>query len=124
MTNRQYFSEMVMNSVQMMAERMPSAVCGVKWPPVAWTTVCKVYSGLVPRSPNTTPSAAKLAKRVGFELSMDLHSEGIQALPYPRFRHSAARRHIKARASYSFDGPATKRLLHQSWDEFSTHIRD
>jgi hypothetical protein len=27
---------------------------------MAWTTVCSVYSGLVPRSPKTTPSEASL----------------------------------------------------------------
>jgi hypothetical protein len=32
----------------------------VNLPPMAWTTVCSVYSGLVPRSPKTTPSEASL----------------------------------------------------------------
>src|SRR5450631_3321439 len=69
MTKAQYFTEIVTISVHTMQDRIPSALCGVNWPPVACTTVCRVYKGLVPRSPNTTPSAAKLAKRAGCESS-------------------------------------------------------
>ena len=61
MTNRQYLTETVMIKVQTMSERMPMALSGVNWPPVACTTVCSVYNGLVPRSPNTTPKALMLA---------------------------------------------------------------
>ncbi len=61
MTNRQYLIEMVMISVQTMSERMPSALCAVNFPPSACTTVCRVYSGLVPRSPKTMPRAVSEA---------------------------------------------------------------
>ena len=48
-----------------MSERMPIALVGVSPPPMAWTTVCSVYSGLVPRSPKTTPSADNPTHFVG-----------------------------------------------------------
>ncbi len=41
-TNRQYFSEIVISKVQTIKERMPSALSGVKRPPAACTTVCSV----------------------------------------------------------------------------------
>src|SRR6202035_3554146 len=62
MTNTQYLIEMVTIKVHTISESTPSALCGVNCPPVACTTVCRVYSGLVPKSPNTTPSAAKLVQ--------------------------------------------------------------
>ena len=52
-----------MIKVHTISESMPSALCGVNWPPVACTTVCRVYKGLVPRSPKTTPSAPNMAQR-------------------------------------------------------------
>src|ERR1700722_11741331 len=65
MTNRQYLIEIVTIKVQMIRDRMPSALWGVNRPPVACTTVCRVYKGLVPRSPKTTPSALNIAQRPG-----------------------------------------------------------
>src|SRR5579871_1692045 len=65
MTNRQYLIEIVISNVQMTSERMPRASPGVKWPPIDCTMVCRVYSGLVPRSPKTTPSAASPAHWAG-----------------------------------------------------------
>src|SRR5271167_3198353 len=58
---RQYLIETVMIKVQNNSDSTPSALCGEKCPPVACTTVCSVYKGLVPRSPNTTPSAPSAA---------------------------------------------------------------
>src|SRR5258708_23622024 len=80
MTNRQYLIETVTIKVQNTSESTPSAVCGVNWPPVACTTVCRVYKGLVPKSPNTTPSAPKAAQ--------DLGCAGCASLII--FRHSSA----------------------------------
>src|SRR5450759_4257059 len=65
-TIRQYLIETVRISVQTMSERMPSAAGAVNRPPMACTTVCSVYSGLVPRSPKTMPSAAVLAQCAGW----------------------------------------------------------
>src|ERR1700675_115842 len=65
MTMRQYLIDTVMIRVQNTSDSTPSALCGVKCPPVACTTVCRVYKGLVPRSPNTTPSAPKAANPAG-----------------------------------------------------------
>jgi len=42
MTNRQYFTEIVMISAQKISERLPSAAAGEKCPPVALTTACSV----------------------------------------------------------------------------------
>jgi hypothetical protein len=44
---------------------MPSAESGVNLPPVACTTVCREYKGLVPRSPKTTPKALSAAHPPG-----------------------------------------------------------
>src|SRR5580692_2560583 len=60
-TMRQYLMETVMIKVQNSSDSTPSALCDEKCPPVACTTVCSVYKGLVPRSPNTTPSAPSAA---------------------------------------------------------------
>src|SRR5271154_3950374 len=60
-TIRQYLIDTVMIRVQNSSDSTPSALCGVKCPPVACTTVCSVYKGLVPRSPNTTPNAPSAA---------------------------------------------------------------
>src|SRR4051812_35990962 len=38
---------------------------GCTWPPSIEKTVCSAYSGLVPMSPNTTPSAAMVATAIG-----------------------------------------------------------
>ena len=65
MTNRQYLIDIVTIKVQTINERTPSALCAVNCPPVACTTVCKEYSGLVPRSPKTTPNALKVAHLPG-----------------------------------------------------------
>src|ERR1700691_3436683 len=65
MTNKQYLIEIVTINVHTISESTPSALCAVKWPPVACTTVCNVYNGLVPRSPKTTPSAPNIAHRPG-----------------------------------------------------------
>ena len=64
-TNKQYLIEIVTMSVQTISDSVPSAPARVKWPSIACTTVCRVYNGLVPRSPNTTPSAASIAHRKG-----------------------------------------------------------
>src|ERR1700692_3083275 len=114
-----------MSSVHTINDKIPSALCGVKCPPVACTTVCRVYSGLVPRSPNTTPSAAKLVHPAAVSsvrglgeppLVVDLpcmivNSLGTKPLPYwfqcgageemSRVDSAAARRHAIARTSYS-----------------------
>ena len=42
-TIRQYLIETVMINVQNISDSTPSALCGVKCPPVACTTVCSVY---------------------------------------------------------------------------------
>ena len=42
MTKRQYFTETVMISVQMIREKIPRADWDVKCPPTAVTIVCKV----------------------------------------------------------------------------------
>src|ERR1700733_12200493 len=65
MTNRQYLIDTVMINVHTTSERMPSAESGVNLPPVACTTVCKEYRGLVPRSPKTPPKALSAAHRPG-----------------------------------------------------------
>src|SRR5258708_17821354 len=91
MTNRQYLIETVTIKVQNTSESTPSAVCGVNWPPVACTTVCRVYKGLVPKSPNTTPSAPKAAQ--------DLGCAGCASLII--FRHSSA----VAPAGQTYPGP-------------------
>jgi hypothetical protein len=44
---------------------------------MAWTTVCSVYSGLVPRSPKTTPSEANPTHFAGF---LAVASAGIELL--------------------------------------------
>src|ERR1700731_3439669 len=65
MTNRQYLIEIVTIRVQAISESTPSALCAVNCPPVACTTVCREYKGLVPRSPKTTPNALSIAHRPG-----------------------------------------------------------
>ncbi len=65
MTNTQYLMEIVTIKVHTISESTPSALCVVNCPPVACTTVCREYRGLVPRSPKTTPSALSMAHRVG-----------------------------------------------------------
>jgi hypothetical protein len=50
-TNTQYFSETISSSAQTISDSRPSASVGETWPPASATTVCMVYSGLVPRSP-------------------------------------------------------------------------
>src|SRR5580658_73778 len=65
MTNTQYLIDTVMINVHTTRERMPSAESGVNLPPVACTTVCKQYRGLVPRSPKTTPNALSAAHPPG-----------------------------------------------------------
>src|SRR5258708_25060494 len=91
MTNRQYLIETVTIKVQNTSESTPSAVCGVNWPAVACTTICRVYKGLVPKSPNTTPSAPKAAQ--------DLGCAGCASLII--FRHSSA----VAPAGQTYPGP-------------------
>ena len=61
-TKTQYFTEMVMISVQTISDSTPKPNSGVNDPPAACTTVCSVYSGLVPRSPNTIPKALRRTK--------------------------------------------------------------
>jgi hypothetical protein len=51
-----YFTEVMTINVQTSSEITPKMVCGLS-PPVMSSTVLKVYSGLVPISPNTTPRA-------------------------------------------------------------------
>src|SRR5258708_31528801 len=63
MTNRQYLIEIVTIKVHTISESTPSALCEVNCPPVACTTVCREYKGLVPRSPKTTPKALNVAHR-------------------------------------------------------------
>src|SRR6266851_8906463 len=63
MTNRQYLIEIVTIKVHTISESTPSALCEVNCPPVACTTVCREYKGLVPRSPKTTPNALNVAHR-------------------------------------------------------------
>ncbi len=65
MTNRQYLTEMVTIKVHTISDSTPSALCAVNCPPVACTTVCREYRGLVPRSPKTTPNALNVAHRPG-----------------------------------------------------------
>jgi hypothetical protein len=50
-TKRQYLTEIVMTSAHKISESTPIAVSRVNRPPVVWMIVCKVYSGLDPRSP-------------------------------------------------------------------------
>jgi len=57
--------EIVAIKVHTISESTPSALCAVNCPPVACTTVCREYRGLVPRSPKTTPSALSMAHRAG-----------------------------------------------------------
>src|ERR1700677_833461 len=95
-TNRQYLIETVMISAHTMSERMPMALAGVNRPPTACTTVCSVYSGLVPRSPNTTPRAASLAHCAGCPAAaaasrLDARAFSLDA-PHPERRDAIDRR--------------------------------
>src|ERR1700722_11861742 len=104
MTNTQYLIETVTIKVQTMRERMPIALCGVNWPPVAWTTVCSVYRGLVPRSPNTTPSALRTAHWPVRALGVESCADGLIAITPPscwsaqlRYQENTAKVRRKAR---------------------------
>src|SRR5271168_2462851 len=84
MTMRQYLIDTVMISVQKTSDSTPSALCGVKCPPAACTTVCRVYKGLVPRSPNTTPSAPNAAHSEGRPRRADAPLESDVVIAPPR----------------------------------------
>src|ERR1700732_5477522 len=57
-----YLTEVTMISVQITRDSDPSTVNASGLSPARFNTVFRVYSGLVPISPNTTPSAARLSK--------------------------------------------------------------
>ncbi len=61
MANATYFTEVMMISVQITSDSDPSTVNASDLSPARLNTVFRVYSGLVPMSPNTTPSAARLS---------------------------------------------------------------
>ncbi len=84
MTKAQYFTDTVRTSVHRISDSTPSALSGVKRPPSDCTTVCSVYSGLVPRSPNTIPSAASLATPGVVAAAWAAGAGGLPAMPLPR----------------------------------------
>jgi hypothetical protein len=60
MTNHRYLMEMTRISAQKISDRIPSTFSGVGAIPVPWWNASRMaYSGLVPMSPYTTPSAAR-----------------------------------------------------------------
>src|SRR2546430_17066217 len=56
-----YLTQVIMISVQITSDSGPSTVDASGLSPARLNTVFRVYSGLVPISPNTTPSAARLS---------------------------------------------------------------
>ena len=59
MAKMTYFTDVMMINVHTISDSTPSTIAGVGVPPVMLSTVLSVYSGLVPISPNTIPSAAR-----------------------------------------------------------------
>ncbi|MNZ77939.1 hypothetical protein D3C78_964960 [compost metagenome] len=57
MANMAYFSEVTITSVQKISDSRPRITGGDGASPERNSTVFRVYSGLVPISPNTTPNA-------------------------------------------------------------------
>src|SRR6202035_2123514 len=57
-----YLTDVTMIRVQITRDSDPSTVNASGLSPARFNTVFRVYSGLVPISPNTTPSAARLSK--------------------------------------------------------------
>src|ERR1700719_5122709 len=62
MANVTYLTDVTMISVQITRDSDPSTVNASGLSPARFNTVFRVYSGLVPISPNTTPSAPRLSK--------------------------------------------------------------
>src|SRR5258705_13994011 len=69
-----------MTTANTMEDTTPAALRAVTSPPMACTTVYRVYSGLVPKSPNTTPSAAKPAQPAAFASSVGRFEEPSSAV--------------------------------------------
>src|ERR1700730_3553503 len=59
MATTTYFTDVMMISVHTISDSTPSTTSGVGVPLVMVSTVLSVYSGLVPISPKTIPSAAR-----------------------------------------------------------------
>jgi hypothetical protein len=59
MAKMTYFTDVMMINVHTISDSTPSTMAGVGVPTVMLSTVLSVYSGLVPISPNTIPSAAR-----------------------------------------------------------------
>src|SRR6266478_1088460 len=59
MATTTYFTDVMMISVHTISDSTPSTTSGVGVPLVMLSTVLSVYSGLVPISPKTIPSAAR-----------------------------------------------------------------
>src|ERR1700730_18067600 len=62
MANVTYLTDVTTISVQITRDSDPSTVNAPGLSPARFNTVFRVYSGLVPISPKTTPSAARLSK--------------------------------------------------------------
>ena len=61
MASSTYFSVVTTISVQTRSDSMPRVTARSAWPPASDRTVLSVYSGLVPISPKTMPSAPRLS---------------------------------------------------------------
>src|SRR6516225_6985960 len=59
MAKMTYFTDVIIINVHTISDSTPSTTAGVGVPEFMLSTVLSVYSGLVPISPNTIPSAAR-----------------------------------------------------------------
>src|SRR5579859_7601726 len=77
MMNVTYLIETIIVIDQNTSEITPYTSLGVVWTawPLAVNTVCSAYSGLVPMSPNTTPSAPSVSPTIP-PLAADSEIEG------------------------------------------------
>ena len=83
-TSTTYLSDTTITSDQKMVDRPPKMLAGVSGMPCAGEKVSlTAYSGLVPMSPNTTPSAARVSAVCGGPARSDL-SPRVRTLPARR----------------------------------------
>lgn len=77
MANMAYLSEVTITSVQKISDSRPRITGADGASPERNSTVFRVYNGLVPISPNTTPKApsANGARPVLFEVSVSLPTD-------------------------------------------------
>jgi hypothetical protein len=89
-TSTTYLSDTTMTSDQKMVDRPPKMLVGVSGMPCAGEKVSfTAYNGLVPMSPNTTPSAARVSA-VSEDLLERSLSKGADATCAPRERQIPA----------------------------------